>query len=198
MLIKRPSCPSTRVYPRSSLWVSETTAISSRYIGFPSLKETTVLLISSRPSNSPMVRTKNSRGPSTRCPAGRLRFAALIAPATSGRDRLCASNLLRSISTKNSLSKPPKSLTEATPSIRSKRGFATSSIKSLKSKRSRSPVIPTIRIGIIAISNLTTKGRFIPSGRKTSMTSIIALISLAAKSRLVPQTNSADIIEIPS
>ncbi|MBT9140556.1 MAG: hypothetical protein DDT30_01134 [Dehalococcoidia bacterium] len=167
-------------------------------MGFPSLKETTVLLISSRPSNSPMVRTKNSRGPSIKCPAGRLRFSLSNARATSRRDRLCASNLALSTSIKNSRSKPPQSLTEATPSIRSKRGFITSSIKSLKSKRSRSPVIPNIIIGHIAKSNLITKGRSISSGRKTSMKLIASLISWAAKSRLVPQTNSAITTEIPS
>ena len=96
---------------------------------------------------------------------------------------------------RTSLVIPPERLTEATPSIRSKRLATLSSRRSFKDFKSIFSAFTPMVIGMALISILITIGSPAASGRVDFIWSILSRISTAAMSISVPSTNCSSTMD---
>ena len=95
-------------------------------------------------------------------------------------------------------SRPPLAVTDATPSIRSRRGEMISSTILFTSSKLRSPLTPMVMIGRLLMSILKMVTSPTSSGIIILAISSASRISLVAVSRLVPYSNITNTTELPA
>ena len=131
-------------------------------------------------------------------PPGEFKFSAIIiwemvlvvSPYTFS---LCGSTVICTC-----CSCPPLTLTDATPSIRSRRGAMVSSTILLISSKLRSPLTPIVIIGRLLISSFKIETSCASSGSIILANSSASRISLVAVSKLVPYSNITITTELPA
>ena len=192
--------PLARMRVRSSSKPSSTCATSESFTLDPSAEVATIMFrICSTVFSSPTVRTLISRVPSSKCPAGTVRFCSFSRCRIASGDRLSASIRARSRFTCTSRSAPPFTSTLATPSTCSSAGFSTSRANFAVSASDFPPPLSVyVSTGVAPTSRREIAGSFTSSGSFERVCATRSRTCVAASWMSTPSLKKTIVVESPS